>query len=48
MRKPKIYKRDSRWWVNCKHGDRTGPYRDFSTAVVGAEILWKMYGPYRR
>jgi hypothetical protein len=43
--KPRIYKELGWWWVDCKHGQRTGPYRDISYAVLGAAVLWEMHGP---
>jgi hypothetical protein len=38
--KPHIYKRGGVWWCNCKHSNRTGPYRDLKSAIVAAETIW--------
>jgi hypothetical protein len=38
------YAEDGAWWVRCKHGERTGPYRDKEWADLAASMLLAAHG----
>jgi hypothetical protein len=37
-RKPRVYKKDGVWWVDCKHGNRTGPYYEYKYALLATHL----------